>query len=232
MSSVLQSCFGRFWISNWSGQQKTPVSWLLYEGCASMLWLCPARASAASTRLPITTSIPRACITVDGSLRTGQRSNSRRRPRVVESGRRGDATMHRLAHDVGVSMPTPIRPRSSSGSPRWRISRSASSRWACWRWCSPDPAGSRCCSSSRSCCRQRSSDYRTVADRDAGHRAHAARQRDCRLGRHRRPAIRQGLVGVRHNSRTAANCGCPRSRSRRCRCSPRPATAGCPTRTS
>ena len=74
-----------FWlflrISNrWWGKKKPPSAGLLYEGRASMLVAMPGfRASAASTRFPITTSIPRACITVDGSLRTGHRSNSRHR---------------------------------------------------------------------------------------------------------------------------------------------------------
>jgi Bacterial PH domain len=62
------------------GQEKTPVSWAAVRGSRVDAG-CYARqeASAASTRFPITTSNARVCITVDGSLRTGHRSNSRNR---------------------------------------------------------------------------------------------------------------------------------------------------------
>lgn len=51
------------------GQQKTPVSSLLHEGCALVYLI-----SQAPTRRP-TTSVPEVIIALDGSLRTGQTSN-------------------------------------------------------------------------------------------------------------------------------------------------------------
>ena len=62
------------------GQEKTPVSWAAVRGSRVDAGGYARRgASAASTRFPITTSNPGVCITVDGSLRTGHRSNSRHR---------------------------------------------------------------------------------------------------------------------------------------------------------
>ena len=69
------------------GQEKTPVSWAAVRGSRVDAG-CYARAgaSAASTRFPITTSFPGACITLDGSLRTGHRSNSGLRTPRCEDG--------------------------------------------------------------------------------------------------------------------------------------------------
>ena len=166
------------WISDrCSRATKNPRQRLLYEGCASML-VGYARLSGlrASTREPITTSNPRVCITVDGSLRTGQRSNSvDRRP----AGRwRRDR-----CDDGGVSSPPPLHRPSSSGSRRWRTSRSGSSPSACSPWCSPIRRGSRRCWSFRSLASLAIVRYRTVADRDTVTARTLLRQPDGARGR-------------------------------------------------
>ena len=153
-----------------SGATKNPRQLPLYEGCASMLGRL--RPGYAPTRQPITTSNPGVSIAVDGSPRTGQRSNSGPRGRA---GTGSDRTPR--CEDGRVSSPASRRPpRSSSRSRRWPIWRSDSSRSPCSRWCSPSRRGSRRCWSSRSSLSAAIIRYRTVVGRDDGHRPDAAGQ--------------------------------------------------------
>ena len=86
-------CRGFVWLFLWTlksllGQQKTPASEAAVRGLRVDTGdYARVRASAVSTRNPITTSNPRFCTTVDGSLRTGQPSNSFL-PTAPRSGRR------------------------------------------------------------------------------------------------------------------------------------------------
>ena len=138
-------------------------------------WLCPARASAASTRFPITTSNPGACITVDGSLRTGHRSNSGivgvvEFPAPPHTVRRWRCECRRRRSAAGR------HPDLPDGAFRGRILHARPAR-----------AGARRAGLGRAAARHPghavgdwSSRYRTVADSDDGDRALASEQRDRR----------------------------------------------------
>ena len=180
------------------GQEKTPVSWAAVRGSrVDAGGYARHGASAASTRFPITTSNPGVCITVDGSLRTGQRSNSRHRrggPGPCEPGARNVRW-----EDDGVSSP------SASAAPAAVVIRISPMAHFAVGFFALGLLALVLAGPAWVAAAARHSGHPVGGHRPLPHggrsrhgdRPHASGQPDGPLGRRRGAALRQGLMGVR-----------------------------------